>query len=66
MWSVGDTVNTVLASVGLAVAIGGLAALFWQVRKARGAAEAASKAASEARSDMVQHVTAADVRPSPN
>ena len=61
MWSVGDTVNTVLASVGIVVAIGGLIAVFIQIRKIRSATVAASKATKEARAEMVQHVTAAEL-----
>lgn len=61
MWSIGDTVNTVLAATGLAVAIVGLAIVYWQVRKARGAAEAASQAATETQEAMTQRITAADL-----
>lgn len=61
MWSIGDTVNTVLAATGLAVAIVGLAIVYWQVRKARGAAEAAREATSEAMQVMARYVTAADL-----
>jgi len=49
-----DIGNVALAGVGLAV-------IFWQVRQARGAAEAAREAATEAREVMAQRVTAADL-----
>lgn len=49
-----DIGNVALAGVGLAF-------VFWQVRQARGAAEAAHKAATEAREVMTQRVTAADL-----
>ena len=60
-WDSADTVNTALAGVGIALTAVGLAVVFWQVRKARGAAEAAREAASEAREAMAQRVTAADL-----
>lgn len=60
-WNAADIVNTVLAGVGIGLTAVGLAVVFWQVRKARGAAEAAREAASEAREAMAQRVTAADL-----
>lgn len=59
MWSEADITNAVLASVGLVVALLGLGAVFCQIRKLTGAAEAASEAALEARTEMVQQVIAA-------
>ena len=56
-----DITNTVLAGVGLGVAVLGLGFVYWQIRKLRGATEAASKAASAARSEMVQQVTTAEL-----
>ncbi len=60
MWSDADWVNTGLAGFGVLVAIVGLAAVFWQIRKATSAAEAAREAASEAMQAMAQRFTAAD------
>ena len=61
MWSDADITNTVLASVGVAIAIGGLILVYCQVRKARGAAEAARDATSEAMQAMAQRFTTADL-----
>lgn len=61
MWSIGDTVNTVLAATGLAVAIVGLAIVYWQVRKTASIAAAARRAATAAREAIGQRVTAADL-----
>lgn len=61
MWSDADVVNTTLASAGLLVAIVGLGAVYWQIRKVRGAAEAARDASSDALQAMAQRVTAADL-----
>ena len=61
MWTEADIVNTTLASTGLLVAIVGLAAVYWQIRKVRGAAEAAQSAATTSREVMARRVTAADL-----
>ena len=55
------TSYTVLASVGIALTAGGLVVVLWQVRMARGAAEAAREAATEAREAMTQRVTAMEL-----
>ena len=61
LWNAADIVNTVLAGIGIGLTAVGLAVVFWQVRKARGAAEAAREAASEAREVMAQRATATDL-----
>ena len=61
VWNAADVVNTVLAGVGITLTAVGLAVVFWQVRQARGAAEAAREAATEAREVMTRHMTAADL-----
>jgi len=61
MWSEADWVNTGLASFSVLVAIGGVGIVVWQVRKARGAAEAARDAATSAREGMARRVTSADL-----
>ena len=61
MWSLGDTVNTVLAGTGLTVAIVGLGAVYWQIRRTASMAQAARRAAVAARETIVQRVTAADL-----
>ena len=61
MWSAADIVNTVLASVGIAIAIGGLAIVVWQIRKATGAAEAARDATSKTMQALAQRFTTADL-----
>ena len=61
IWNAADVVNTVLAGVGIALTAVGLAVVFWQVRQARGAAEAAREAATEAREAMARHMTAMDL-----
>lgn len=61
IWNAADVVSTVLAGVGIALTTVGLAVVFWQVRQARGAAEAAREAATEAREAMTQRVTAMEL-----
>lgn len=61
MWTDADLTNTFLASVGLLVAMVGLGFVYWQIRKLTGAAEAASQADSNARSEMAQQVTTAEL-----
>lgn len=61
MWSPGDTVNTVLAASGLVVAVVGLAAVYWQIRRTATMVQAARRAAIAARETIVQRVTAADL-----
>ncbi len=60
-WDSADVVSAVLASTGIGLTVIGLGLVLWQVRQARGAAEAAREAASEAREAMAQRVTAADL-----
>lgn len=60
-WDSADVVSTVLASTGIGLTVIGLGFVLWQVRQARGAAEAAREAASEAREAMAQRVTAVDL-----
>lgn len=61
MWSDADITNTVLASVGLLVAGGGLVAVFIQIRKVRSATEATQEATSKAMQTMAERVTTADL-----
>ena len=61
MWSAPDIVNAAIAAGGLLVSVIGIIAIFVQVRKARGAAEAASDATRRTREEVAQRVTEADL-----
>lgn len=60
-WDSADVVSIVLASTGIGLTAVGLAVVYWQARQARGAAEAAREAATEAREVMARHMTAMEL-----
>ena len=61
MWTAPDIISTAIAVLGLIVSIVGLTVVIVQVRKARGAAEAAAEAVRDARGDVMRRVTEADL-----
>lgn len=61
MWGAPDITSTAISTSGLLVSIAGLFAVFIQVRRARGAAEAASRSARATREAVMQRVTEADL-----
>ena len=56
-----DWANLIAGVTALAVSLGGFAVAIWQIRKARSAAEAANRAATQARESLVHRLSIGDL-----
>ena len=56
-----DWANLIVGVTALAVSLGGFAVAIWQIRKARSAAEAANRAATQARESLVHRLSIGDL-----
>lgn len=56
-----DFANFIVGVTALAVSLGGFAIAIWQIRKARSAAEAANRAATQARESLVHRLSIGDL-----
>ena len=56
-----DFANFIVGVTALAVSLGGFAVAIWQIRKARSAAEAANRAATQARESLVHRLSIGDL-----
>ena len=56
-----DSANFIVGVTALAVSLGGFAVAIWQIRKAKSAAEAANRAATQARESLVHRLSIGDL-----
>ena len=56
-----DSANFIVGVTALAVSLGGFAIAIWQIRKAKSAAEAANRAATQARESLVHRLSIGDL-----